>query len=78
MSWQFEVTDTFGGEANYSWVKRTKHTTKRELTSRGVVRALKAYAGLTGLKCRVYDGGDTLEVRPYGMCVVAFAMWESI
>ena len=76
MAWNFEVTDTFGGDANYSWVKRERFAPKRELTDRGIVRALKAFAGFTGYKARVYSHGDMFEVRPYGLCQVAFATWD--
>ena len=76
MAWNFEVTDTFGGDANYSWVRRERFAPKRELTDRGVVRALKAFAGFTGYKARVYSHGDMFEVRPHGLCQVAFATWD--
>jgi len=39
----FEVTDTFGGEANYCWVRRFKTQAKSEL---GAIQKLSRYSGL--------------------------------
>ena len=39
-----EVTDTFGGEANYSWVTRHKITAS---TERGAMRKVGRYSGLS-------------------------------
>jgi hypothetical protein len=57
-----EVTDTFGGEANYVWVKRG---TTRRTSRRGLIQAAKDLAGWTGW-CRVHveDYGDSLTLRP--------------
>lgn len=72
-----EVTDTFGGEANYCWVRRG--TTKAH-SRRGVVRAVKDLAGWTGwLRVRVEDHGDMMIVRPTassGVCEIAFVTFE--
>jgi hypothetical protein len=79
MSFRLEVTDTFGGEANYCWVKRgtTKATSRR-----GILNAVKRLAGWDGW-CRikvVYNDGEHMEIRPTassGVNQVAFAYWES-
>ena len=66
-----ELTDTFGGEANYSWVRRADivvRTHKR----RSIVRAVKAWAGWTGLRCEVKDFGEGMVIRPAGICQVLF------
>ena len=74
--WALEVTDTFGGEANYCWVRRW--TLRGDLTVRGVVRALKADMGLTGGRAEVDDWGDNITVRPpkSGPCIIGFASWN--
>lgn len=51
-----EVTDTFGGEANYSWV--TRHKVKAA-TIRGAVIRLNRDSGLGFHK--VIDMGDTVR-----------------
>ena len=75
--WRLEVTDTFGGEANYCWVNR--ETLPARTTERGVVRRLKAMMGITGERADVTDYGGGIEVRPKGRdapCIVGFAQWE--
>jgi uncharacterized protein YcaQ len=77
--YNLEVTDTFGGEANYCWVKRGATKAK---SRRGVVKAIKDLAGWTGwCRVRVTDYGDMIEVRPAqssGVCQVAFATWGDV
>lgn len=65
-----EYTDTFGGEANYCWVKRWHHS--RTLTDRQEVTLAKRLAGLTGHPCRVENWGDTLAIYPRRICRVVF------
>ena len=80
MAYAVEYTDTFGGEANYSWVRRavvaapsthfTPHGHKR-----AVMRRAKAAVGLSGVRGVTHDHGDGYEFRPYGMCTVMFVHW---
>lgn len=75
--WRLEVTDTFGGEANYCWVTRG---TSHAKTSRGAVRALKALMGITGQHADVDDYDIDITVRPTGRdapCIIGFATWEA-
>ncbi len=71
---KIEATDTYGGEANYCWVKRgSAAATSR----RGVVKAVKQLAGWAGW-CRVHveDYGDQYVIRPTkssGVNQIAFA-----
>ena len=89
--YQFEYTDTFGGEANYSWVKRgsvampdltaygydgSRGFTKANKTfEREPVRKVKSRLGLTGIRCKREAYGDIIELRPYGMASVVFINW---
>lgn len=72
-----EVTDTFGGDANYCWVRRG---TTRAKSRRGLIAAAKTLAGWHGwCRVNVSDMGDTMEIRPTessGVCQVAFITWE--
>lgn len=78
MTLHIEVTDTFGGEANYCWVKRG---TTKAISRRGIIDAVKRLAGWTGW-CRVKvvnNTGDFMEIRPVdtsGICQVAFVHTE--
>ena len=73
MSFYFiEVTDTFGGQANYSWVEKYCI----EATDVTAVRRAKREIGWNGVRCDRYDCGDYIELRPRGMAQVAFIQRE--
>ena len=68
-----EYTDTFGGEANYCWVDRKHLELPDGLSDIAIMRRAKASVGLSGVRGRSYNNGDTWEFRPYGSCTVMFA-----
>ena len=72
MKIKIEVTDTFSDEANYSWVKRTEMELMDALSKYSIVRRVKKEIGWSGQRCLTVDYGDTIELRPYGVCQVAF------
>jgi hypothetical protein len=76
MKIDIELTDTFGGEANYSWVRRYELDTPENISQRALVRRIKRVAGITGVRCSSSNHGDTLELRPVGACVVLFATFS--
>lgn len=67
-----EVTDTFGGEANYSWVRRYTFDVIDASSKYSVVRRAKREIGWTGCRCLTVDYSDMVELRPQGQCMVAF------
>jgi hypothetical protein len=75
--WRVEVTDTYGGEANYAWVRRYAFRAPKKASDREIMRRAKALAGYTGVKGRSDDFGDALEFRPRGDCVVMFVNLEN-
>lgn len=88
MRFNVEYTDTFGGEANYSWVQRaivdmpelthygydggTNYVKANRVFDRELMRKAKAAVGLTGVRGERADSGDTLEFRPYRSATVMF------
>ena len=87
-----EYTDTFGGEANYSWVNRSVISVPEwdhfkgwdgngRIEPKGyrqfLMRKAKASMGLTGRRGVVTDFGDTIEFRPYGSCTILFITWSN-
>jgi len=74
-TFNIELTDTFGGESNYSWVKRDHLTTKKS-SRRAIVQKAKAWAGFTGLRCVVDDFGDMISIKPNGICQIAFITFD--
>ena len=83
-----EYTDTFGGEANYSWVRRavvhmpelthygydggTNYGKANKIYTRELMRKAKQAVGITGARGRTYWHGDNGEFRPYRSCTVLF------
>lgn len=84
----YEYTDTYGGEANYCWVRRGKvrvpdlthygydgsngYARANARQARQVMRLVKAELGLGGVRGARHDYGDTVEFRPYGLATVLF------
>jgi len=76
----YEMTDTFAGEANYSWVrrgavqirKRGKWGESFSNYERRIVRAVKAELGLTGVRCQRVSYGEQIVLRPVGCCHIVF------
>ena len=62
-----EITDTFGGEANYSWVRRYTYRAK-------------SFRGAIGMLAREYGGGwrkeiecgDYAQYKMRGACITCF------
>lgn len=62
-----EMTDTFGGEANYCWVNRFLVKAK---TMRGAIQKVSREVGATTRK--VMDCGDFQRFDAIGACVCFF------
>ena len=67
-----EVTDTFGGEANYSWVKRYNFETEEKDSMLKIVRRALKISGYTGCRTKKQDSGEYIRLDFAGMCVVMF------
>lgn len=72
MKFLAEHTDTFGNEANYSWVRREYFEAPADATDRQLVRLGKKALGLTGVRCTRSTLGELIELRPHGSCTVVF------
>jgi len=75
---KFEHTDLFGGECNYSWVRRIEIEDNPKLSNLALVRKAKAWAGLTGLRCNVEKYGDMIRIdaTPSGLLHVVFITYH--
>ena len=76
MKVHIEVTDTFGGEANYAWVRRYILTLPMIASDLAVVRQTKKLIGWTHKRCVRETHGDMLVLRPQGECVVCFITFD--
>ena len=76
---QWEMTDTFGGKSNYSWVRRGVVDTKEgeDFSDLAAVRRVKKAIGWNGLRCKVDNYGDTIALYPVGMCQVCFITFHT-
>lgn len=76
---QWEMTDTFGGESDYSWVRRGVVDTKEgeDFSDLAAIRRVKKAIGWNGLRCKVDNYGDTIALYPVGMCQVCFITFHT-
>ncbi len=66
-----EMTDTYGGEANYSWVNRFL---VKAASFRG---AIGKVVRKTGIHARLdYNAGDMAKYRCPGHCITYFVNWS--
>ena len=72
-TWDIEVTDTFGGHANYSWVDRYVIRTPDDISDLALVRRIKSVAGYSGIRGRATVMGVSVEIRFPSRCIVIFA-----
>lgn len=76
MLFSVEYTDTYGGEANYSWVRKSSFEAPEGASQAMIVRRAKASLGLTGWPMRTESMGDMYKLTPSdGSCTVAFVTW---
>lgn len=84
--YKVEYTDTFGGEANYSWVREhsvtmpdlthygydggTNYVKANKVYERELMRKAKACFGLTGVRGKVEKFGGMITFRPYGAATI--------
>ena len=73
VTWDIEVTDTFGGQANYCWVNRYEITTAGDISYLALVRRIKSVTGYSGIRGRTYVSGDFVQIRFPSRCIVIFA-----
>lgn len=69
-TYTIEVTDTFGGEANYSWVRRYQYKAR---TMRGAICKLAREYG-KGWKLES-NYGDMARYNLSGACICAFVTY---
>jgi hypothetical protein len=73
MHFLVEITDTFGGQANHSWV--TRHKVKAS-TARGAMRRIGEASGLSWHRTESRQDCDRYDSKSGATC--AFVMpWES-
>ena len=72
MKLEIEYTDTFGGEANYSWCRRREITLPDDATDAQIKRAAKQALKLSGIRGKWEKIDDDLVFRPSGIHTILF------
>ena len=72
MKFEAVLTDTFGGDANYSWVRRFAFEAPVGVSDLALMRRAKKGLDMSGSRGRRETWGETLVFRPYGACVILF------
>ena len=71
MKYSAQLTDTFAGEANYSWVRNATFEAPDAASTPLLVRRAKRALGLCGPH-KTEEWGETIAIRPQGACIIAF------
>jgi len=74
---QIEITDTFNGDANYSWVKRSTIDGMENKSDLAIVKAVKKQIGWSNIRCRVERYGDLIRLTPFRDCVTCFITFHT-
>lgn len=72
MKVQLEYTDTFGGEANYSWVDRKEIEVLQNISDVGLIRIAKKEMGIQLRHKSPIDCGDYIRLDFYNSATVLF------
>jgi hypothetical protein len=71
IKWDVEITDTYGGEANYCWVDRYTVEAVSELGAIQIVSEREGYAWR-----KEWDAGDCTRYNAVYACVCCFISWH--
>ena len=75
MAYFAEYTDTFGGEANYAWVRRAYVENANDI--KHAMRKARAQFGLSGVRGDVVaQFGDEAHWKPRGCCTILMVRWD--
>lgn len=67
-TYNIEITDTFAGESNYSWVQRLQVESK---SMRGAISKAAKHFGYKGFRLDNWCG-DYASYKLQGACIIAF------
>lgn len=73
---EVSITDTFGGQANYSWLDLREVYVREMPTQRALIRAVKKQCGLVGRHKATWLG-EVLELSFPKDNIVAFVQGDS-
>lgn len=71
-----EYTDTFNGDANYSWVQRETIVIPENLSSTALIRRVKKQLGITVKHIKHEYSADDIRLDLIGCCRVIFITYK--
>jgi hypothetical protein len=72
ITYEVECTDTFGGEANYTWVRREEIKVPKGASRRMLIGRAKRAVGRQAVPTRNSELGDGLRMDVVGAAIVIF------
>ena len=72
ITFDLELTDTFAGETNYSWVRRATITAPDGLSDLALVRRANRALDISGVRRNTQTHGDLIQLDVVGACVRGF------
>ena len=72
LTYKIEITDTYAGESNYSWVQRLEVKAK---SMRGAISQAARHYGYKGFRLDCMCG-DYASYKLSGACIIAFVTVE--
>lgn len=73
---QIEITDTFAGEANYSWRRRSSLELPDNKSDTAIIRAVKKAIGWNNLRTRTDKFGEMIQLTPFHDCMTCFISFD--
>ena len=73
---KIQVTDTFGGEANYGWVRNYTIPNKDGESTSSTIRRAKRAAGISERRHRAECYGDEIRLYFVRANIVLFIEWQ--
>lgn len=74
--YSIEMTDTFGGEANYNWVRSECIDAPCDASARQLIRRAKKALNISTPHRVAYDSGDMIRIdlRNHAICIFISAL----
>lgn len=76
MLFNVEITDTFSGEANYSWVIREQFMAHDDISDDELAQKTLEYIGWTEEPVSIESIGDMIRIMPHDSNLVCFVTWN--
>ena len=76
MKVNIEITDTFAGQANYSWRRKSTIELPNNKSETAIIRQVKKAISWNNLRTRNDKFGDIIQLTPFHDCVTCFISFD--